>query len=184
MAAGTKRIPLDTSDDNNYEDDDDEGPVEPGKMRVSEIKAELDLREVSYADCFDKDSLAERLATARASGQADPTILNQFNKQNLEQQFSSSSSSGSSTSKINLSDQEIEAAAANDGTLPGGLTPEMFKKLTGNPDIMMLLQSTKMQEAMKLMMTGGQSELEQKLKEDPELQTTVQRLDEIMKSFR
>ena len=45
--------------------DDDDEDVEPGKMRVSEIKAELDLRGVSYADCFDKESMAQRLEEAR-----------------------------------------------------------------------------------------------------------------------
>jgi hypothetical protein len=157
-------------------DDDDEEEVEPGKMRVSEIKAELDLREVSYTDCFDKESLVQRLQEARATGKADPSILQKFNKQNLEQQFSED--------KVDLRDEDIDAAVANDGTLPGGLTPDMFKKLTSNPEIMSLLQSTKMQEAMTLMMTGGRDELETKLKEDPELQETVQKLDSIMKSLQ
>jgi hypothetical protein len=36
------------------------------------------------------------------------------------------------------------------------MSPEMLKRLlVGNPEIMALLQSPKMQEAMKLMMTGG-----------------------------
>ena len=39
---------------------------EPGTMRVKEIKAELDLRGVNYSDCFDKESLAQKLVQARA----------------------------------------------------------------------------------------------------------------------
>jgi len=161
-------------DDVNEEEEEEE--VEPGKMRVSEIKAELDLRGISYADCFDKESLVLRLEEARATGKADPTILEKFNKQKLEQQFKEE--------KVEVRDEDISAAVANDGTLPGGLTPDQFKKLTGNPEIMSLLQSTKMQEAMKLMMTGGREDLEEKLKEDPELQETVQKLDEIMRSLQ
>ena len=164
-------------DDPQDPDDDDEveeEPVAPGKMRVSEIKAELELRGIGYTDCFDKESLVERLETARATGQADPSILDQFNKQNLEQTFKEE--------KIEIRDEDIENAIANDGTLPGGLTPDQFKKLTGNADLMALLSSTKMQEAMKLMMTGGREELEKKLSEDPELQETVRKLDDVMRA--
>ncbi len=39
---------------------------EPGTMRVSEIKSELDLRGIDYSDCFDKESLAQKLVEARA----------------------------------------------------------------------------------------------------------------------
>jgi hypothetical protein len=170
----SKSKAFDNDDDNDNEDDDEE--VEPGKMRVSEIKAELDLRNISYKDCFDKESLVQRLQDARASGKADPSILEKFNKQKLEQQFKEQ--------KIDIRDEDIDAAVANDGTLPGGLSPDMFKKLTSNPEIMMLLQSTKMQEAMKLMMTGGREELEKKLQKDPELQETVEKLDSIMKSLQ
>lgn len=158
------------------DDENDDEEVEPGKMRVSEIKAELDLREVAYVDCFDKESLVQRLQEARATGKADPSILQRFNKQKLEKQFNEEK-------RVELRNEDIDAAVANDGTLPGGLTPDTFKKLTGNPEIMLLLQSTKMQEAMTLMMTGGRDELERKMKDDPELQETVQKLDGIMKSL-
>ena len=154
------------------DDDEEEGEVPPGQMRVSEIKAELDMRGVPYADCFDKESLVERLTEARSTGQANPDIINKFNKQKLEETFKGE--------KVELNDDEIKAAVANDGTLPGGLTPEQFKKLTSNPEIMTLLQSTKLQEAMKLMMTGGREELEQKIKDDPELQETITKLNQIM----
>jgi hypothetical protein len=156
------------------DDDDDDEPVAPGKMRVSEIKAELELRGISYADCFDKEALVDRLETARATGKADPTILEQFNKQTLERTFTEQ--------KVEIRDEDIAQATANDGTLPGGMTPDMFKKLSSNPEIMQLLSSTKMQEAMKLMMTAGRDGLEQKLRDDPDLQETVRKLDQVLRS--
>jgi hypothetical protein len=158
----------------NDEDGDDD-IVEPGKMRVSEIKAELDLRHVSYKDCIDKESLVLCLKEVRATGKADPKILEKFNRQKLESDFSEH--------KVELSDEVIEQAMANDGTIPGGLKPDQFKKLVGNPEIMTMLQSSKMQEAMSLMMTRGPEELEKKLQEDPELRRTVEKLDGIMKSL-
>jgi hypothetical protein len=45
---------------------------------------------------------------------------------------------------------------------------------------MALLQNTKMQEAMKIMMTGGREKLEQKLRDDPELQEIVKALDKVL----
>lgn len=68
-------------DDNDEEDDEEE--VEPGKMRVSEITAELRLRGVEFSDCFDKESLVARLTEARASGKANPDIIDSFNKQKV-----------------------------------------------------------------------------------------------------
>ena len=65
---------------NDDGDDDDDEDVEPGKMRVSEIKAELETRGIDYTDCFDKESLANRLKVARESGKADPSIIDKFNK--------------------------------------------------------------------------------------------------------
>lgn len=62
-------------------------------------------------------------------------------------------------------------------------TPDQFKKLSGNPEIMTMLQSTKLQEAMALIMTEGRDELEQKLKDDPELRETIEKLDAIMESL-
>jgi hypothetical protein len=65
-------------------DDDDE---EPGKMKVSEIKAELKLRGVSFNDCFDKEALVSRLQEARQFGKANPEILNRFNKEKVGELF-------------------------------------------------------------------------------------------------
>ena len=62
---------------------DDGEDTEIGTMRVSELKSELKLRGIDYSDCFDKESLAKKLRDARASGKADPTIIDQFNKQRV-----------------------------------------------------------------------------------------------------
>ena len=64
--------------DNDMEEDDD-----IGTMRISEMKSELKLRQVDFSDCFDKESLSRKLREARASGKADPTIIDQFNKQSV-----------------------------------------------------------------------------------------------------
>ena len=169
----TRLVKLNESNDADNDplgDDDDE--IAPGKMRVSEIKAELEVREVDYSDCFDKESLVARLHESRATGKASPKIIEKFNKQKLEETFKEE--------KLELTDDDLLAATANDGTLPGGMQPEQFKQLISNPEVMALLQSPKVQEAMQLMMTGGRAELESKVKEDPELQETIAKLDSVI----
>jgi hypothetical protein len=157
-------------------DEDEDEEVEPGKMRVSEIKAELSMRGIDYKDCFDKESLVSRLEEARATGKADPSILTEFNKRKLEQTFNEE--------KLQVQDEDISKAMASDGTLPGGMSPDMLKKLTGNPEVMILLQSTKMQEAMTLMMTGGRGDLEKAMAGDPEMQEVVTKLDAVLRSIQ
>ena len=78
-------------------------------MKISEIKAELDMRKVSYNDCFDRDSLEHRLNDARSSGKADPSIIDQFNKRNLEANVKGES--------FEVSDTVLESSVANDGNL-------------------------------------------------------------------
>ena len=46
---------------------------EPPTMRIREIKDELNSMKISFQDCFDKDSLVERLIDAR-SGKVAPTV--------------------------------------------------------------------------------------------------------------
>ena len=80
-----------------------------------------------------------------------------------------------------LTDENImNQAVGNDGNLPGGLSPEQFKGLVENPEVMSILQSSKMQEAMKLVMTGDQEELEKALTKDPELREMMQKLQSIL----
>jgi hypothetical protein len=72
-----------SSDAEHADDEQNEDVVQPGKMRVSEMKAELDMRGVTYADCFDRESLEIRLVAARVSGRANPNLVDQFNKQRV-----------------------------------------------------------------------------------------------------
>lgn len=155
-------------------DSDDGEEVEPDKMRVSEIKAELELRGVDWADCIDQDSLAKKLEEARATGKANPAVLDKFNKQRLEDNFNDK--------KLEIKDEELDQAIANDGTLPGGMDPDMFKTLMSNPHVMALLQNPKMQEAMKIMMTEGQEGIEKAIETDPELLDIVKELNALMQS--
>ena len=45
---------------------DDDALPDPSSMRIREIKDELNAMGVSFTDCFDKDSLSERLVDARS----------------------------------------------------------------------------------------------------------------------
>jgi hypothetical protein len=53
-------------------------------MKVSEIKGELDMRGISHSGLYEKRELVHRLEEARALGQADPSIVDKFNKKMLE----------------------------------------------------------------------------------------------------
>jgi hypothetical protein len=116
--------------------------------------------------------LAKKLEEARATGKANPDVLDNFNKQRLEDNFNDK--------KLEIKDEELEQAIANDGTLPGGMDPDMFKTLMSNPNVMALLQNSKMQEAMKIMMTQGQEGIEKAIAEDPELLDIVKELNALM----
>lgn len=50
-------------------------------MKVGEIKAELDLRGVSYGGVFERAELEALLLKARVEGKARPEILDTFNQQ-------------------------------------------------------------------------------------------------------
>lgn len=162
------------SDQPKIEDYSGDEAIAPNLMRVSEIKGELELRGVDYSKCIDKESLVETLEQARASGRANPDILQQFNKRKLEETFSPEK-------KVNIQDEDIDKVLANDGTLPGGMKPETLKKMMGNPEVMAMLQNVKMQEAMKLIMSGGQEDLEKALTNDPEMRDVVGQLNDLLR---
>jgi hypothetical protein len=163
-----------------YEDiNEDDDEIAPGMMRVSEIKAELRMRGVGSSDCFDKDSLAKRLEEARATGKADPSILDAFNKKKLEDTLNGENENNSSNMK-EVSDDAINAALGADGNLPGGMSPDQLKLLMGNPELMALLQNTKMQDVMKLMMTEGPEEFTKVMEEDEEIKMLVIKLNKII----
>ena len=76
------------------------------------------------------------------------------------------------------------AAADDDGEPSGGgdgssNNEDGLKALLETPEIMDLLQSSKMQEAMQLVLAGKQDELQQRVQEDPEFQEIVEKLNEI-----
>ena len=132
------------------------------KMRVSELKSELDLRKVDYANMFEKDELARALADARAAGRADPSLIDDFNRGVAERAYAAD---GGSDSVPEL-DDATAAAVASDGGLPGGMSPETLQELMSNPELMAMLQNPKMQEVMKKVMQG---ETATDLMDDPEL---------------
>ena len=152
--------------------DDDVEPPLPGQMKISEIKSELDLRGVSYSDCFDRESLELRLNEARCTGKADPSILDQFNKANEE-----AAKEGKS---LEIDDTMLEDALGGDGTLPGGMPPDMLQEMLSDPEVVAMLRNPKMQEVMKLTMTGGQDAFEKAMKEDGDMYELVKKLNAIM----
>lgn len=152
--------------------DDDVDPPLPGQMKISEIKSELDLRGVSYKDCFERESLELRLNEARCNGIADPKILDRFNKANEE--------AAKDGKALEIDDTVLEGALGGDGTLPGGMPPEMLTSLLEDPEIVAMLRNPKMQEVMKLVMTGGQEAFEEAMKNDSEMFEMVQKLNSIM----
>lgn len=135
-------------------------------MRVTEIKAELELRKVSADNAFEKEELATRLARARASGEADPDLLSMFNRQSAEAAFND----GASGDELPL-----ESAVAADGALPGGLSPDALARLTSDPELMALLRNPKMQDVMSAVMQGG-PEAFQKHADDPEVMEMLRKL--------
>lgn len=58
----------------------------------------------------------------------------------------------------------------------------MLKDLLGNPELVVLLQNVKMQEVMKLTMSGGQEALQEAMEKDPETRELVMKLNQIMGS--
>mmetsp|Transcript_8189 Transcript_8189/g.16515 ORF Transcript_8189/g.16515 Transcript_8189/m.16515 type:complete len:82 (-) Transcript_8189:294-539(-) len=74
----------------------------------------------------------------------------------------------------------VESAVGGDGTLPGGMPPEMLMEMMQDEELVTMLRSPKMQEVMKLVMSGGQEALEETLKNDREAYECVQKLNQIM----
>ena len=152
--------------------DDEVNPPLPGQMKISEIKSELDLRAVSYSDCFDRESLELRLNEARCTGKADPSILDRFNKANEK-----ATKEGKS---FELDEKVLEGALGGDGTLPGGMPPDMLTEMLADPEVVAMLRNPKMQEVMKLVMEGGQDAFEEAMKGDEEMLELVKKLNVIM----
>ena len=74
-------------------------PIE--NMKAQEIKAELDMREISYVGCYDKTDLVNLLAEARATGKCDPSVLTEFNRQMAERMTGS-------TEQVSIEEGDLE----------------------------------------------------------------------------
>ena len=111
-------------------------------MRVSELKAELELRKIDYAGMFEKEELARCLADARAGGRADPSLLDDFNRESMERAFESDGEDAAGAPDFAAAAE----AVASDGGLPGGLSPERLQALVQDPELMTMLRNPKMQE--------------------------------------
>ena len=86
-----------------------------------------------------------KLKETRNSGKADTEILKKFN------QIQGSEFNVDSI----LSDDILDNVTAKDGTLPGGMAPNMMKALASDTDIVNMLRDPKMQDIMSAVMTGG-----------------------------
>uniref|UniRef100_A0A7S2UTT4 STI1 domain-containing protein n=1 Tax=Fibrocapsa japonica TaxID=94617 RepID=A0A7S2UTT4_9STRA len=159
--------------------DDEEVPV--GEMKVSEIKAELELRKISWAGVFEKEELVRLLKEAREEGRADPSIVDQFNKQIFENRIQDDPDAASEKipSPKDLDPEQLKDWSAGDGTLPGGLTPEAAQVLMRDPEIMAMLQMPKMQEVMKKVMAEGPSAMTSMMG-DPEAMSMIMKLTAAM----
>ncbi|CBJ32476.1 conserved unknown protein [Ectocarpus siliculosus] len=180
MMAGEDGTSADGGQGAEEEDEDDKtDPDAEGvaKMRASEIKAELDMRGVGYTGIFEKDELVERLIEARSLGRADPSIIDDFNKENLENRMDPERAAGFADDLLN--EEKLKDLTAADGTLPGGMTPEMLSKMVSNPELMVLMQNPKLQEIMKKVMADGPEAMEE-LQGDPETAELLKKLEAAM----
>lgn len=60
------------------------------------------------------------------------------------------------------------------------MPPDMLKQLMGNPEVMELMNNPKMQQVMKIMMTGGRDAIEVAMIEDKEIYELVTKLNDVM----
>ena len=139
------------------------GNMKENDMTLDELKAELDMRGVDYSDCFTKNELAKRLGESRVTGKADPSIIDNFN----QALSASEDGEGAVIDENILNDIDTSELTAQDGSMPGGLPPEMMKAMASDPEIMNMLKDPKMQEIMKSMMSGG-PEAMKKYMSDPD----------------
>mmetsp|Transcript_18423 Transcript_18423/g.48618 ORF Transcript_18423/g.48618 Transcript_18423/m.48618 type:complete len:148 (-) Transcript_18423:152-595(-) len=143
-------------------------------MKAGEMKAELDMRGVSYVGCYDKTDLKELLLQSRAEGRADPAVIDEFNKQMLERKMSSEPEP-----ELNLDEMDLDSMMAGDGSLPGGMTPDQVKKMASNPEMLKMMANPKLQEVMKAVMSGGPEAIAQ-FQDDAEAMEILQNLGKVM----
>ena len=141
------------------------------KMKVSELKSELDLRSISYEGLFEKEELARTLADARRSGKADPSLLDDFNVESMKKAWSADGPAAEAPEGADLAD-----ATAGDGGLPGGMTPEQLRQLTEDPERMAVLRNPKMQEVMRKVMAEG-PQAAASMMDDPEVRELLSKFE-------
>mmetsp|Transcript_92596 Transcript_92596/g.145328 ORF Transcript_92596/g.145328 Transcript_92596/m.145328 type:complete len:243 (-) Transcript_92596:10-738(-) len=143
------------------------------KRKTADLKAELDTRGISHSDLFEKDELVKRVAEARANGEADPDILTDFNKIQLEKSLDPSK---------DISDSEFEGMAdeLKEKGLPTGMDPKQVMELAKNPEIMNLMMNPKFQDLMKKQMAEGPAGAQAMLAGDPELRELVEKAGNLM----
>jgi len=155
------------------EGDDDATYASCMKMRVSELKAELDLRKIDCANMFEKNELARALANARSEGRADPSLIDDFNRQSAERAWSADAGQPATPDLESAAD-----VAASDGGLPGGMSPDKLSTLIQDPELMGMLRNPKMQEVMKKVMEGG-PEAAAEYMGDPEVREMLTKISTI-----
>ena len=148
-------------------------------MSVSEIKAELDLRGISYTGLFEKSELARALAESRSQGLADPEILDRFNREKMERMMDEDAGVVDIDLDTDGADTSLEDATAGDGSLPGGMKPEQLAELMQNPEMMALLSNPRLQEVMKQVMEKGQAGVDPSMM-DPETRELLKKLQGIL----
>ena len=165
----------------NSDNIDEDELTPPGKMKASEIKAELDLRGVSYAGVFERSELESLLNDARLDGTARPEILEKFNEQYNEKQRKKFEDAMNKQAN-DMADEDIdwEKVTASDGTLPGGVRKEDMEKLTQNEELMALLANPKLQDFMQAIMKKDMTKIGE-FSRDQEVMEVVTRFQELAK---
>eukprot|EP00607_Mallomonas_marina_P004591 CAMPEP_0182425532 /NCGR_PEP_ID=MMETSP1167-20130531/11981_1 /TAXON_ID=2988 /ORGANISM="Mallomonas Sp, Strain CCMP3275" /LENGTH=144 /DNA_ID=CAMNT_0024606335 /DNA_START=169 /DNA_END=603 /DNA_ORIENTATION=- len=139
-------------------------------MTVDEIMAELDMRGIGYEDCISKTELVNRLSEIRTKGKGDPKMVDSFNQ--FQDEIDTSV----------LDSRDIVDITASDGTLPGGLSPEVMKVLGSDPVVVQMLKDPKMQSILKDVMTSGPDGLKKHMS-DPDAVLLLDRLSSAMQKI-
>ena len=149
-------------------------------MKVSEIKAELELRKIGWEGLFEKEELAKLLAESRRKGKADPSLLDEFNKQSVNAAWEATPD----TTDVATESPDLSDATAADGALPGGMSPDMLKAASENPEIMGLLRNPKLQDVMRKMMADGPEATSEMLAADPEARELLQKFQSLSSTLQ
>lgn len=134
--------------------------------QVSEIKAELELRGVSYAGVLERNELEALLLDARVKGKARPEILDQFNEAqttagdggrqpDIDWESAKSGDGACVRACVSIACDNpgiifvpytcMTFTYTYAGSLPGGVDAEALKKLTSNQELMELMANEKLQ---------------------------------------